>query len=385
MNGSGAAQNTIAETVARLHREAPLTDVHVHPSLKLFLFNRRFDRHYMSGKVFNPFASRPDLPMLLKGGVGVVWSAAHLPERQLFDDCFLMRLAALLLVPAYAKLTRGGLFDRCVEMMQILENEVARRPDLAEVARSTADVARIRQAGRIAVVHTVEGAHVLEGRIERLDQLAARGVAMITLTHFYRNGLVSQVDAIPNDLFIKKICRFNFETGGTPALSDFGREVLHRMAALKILVDVTHCHPEARAAVFQETGTSRPLVASHTGVARYHADPYNLRDDEIRHIAATGGAVGVILMPYWLSSLRPRNGRSIVAETMDHIHHVTGSWDHVMLGTDFDGFTDPPDDLEDASRLPRLTELLLQRGLSESDVSKILGGNAARVLKAAWR
>lgn len=376
---------SLPDTIRRLHREAPLTDVHVHPSLKAFLYNRNLWRHYSSGKAFNPFSSRSDFTMLDKGGVGVIWAAHHLPERELFRDCLLMRLAAMLLIPAYPKLTKGGLFDRVNEMMDALEREAARRPDKVEIAGSAADVARIRQDGKLAIVHAIEGAHVLEGNVDRLDQLAQRGVAMVTLMHFYRNGIASQADGIPSDMFIRKVCKFKFEAGQPPHLTDFGREVLRRMAKLKMIVDVSHCTPQARAEIYQELGTSRPVVASHVGVTRYRNDPYNLTDDEIRHIARTGGGIGVIFMTYWLSSFHPDNGLAIITETMQHIHDVTGSWDHVMLGTDFDGFTDPPDDVRDASELPRLTEYLLKRGIGEDAVKKILGGNAMRVLKAGWR
>ena len=67
------------------------------------------------------------------------------------------------------------------------------------------------------------------------------------------------------------------------------------------------------------------------------------------------------------------------------MHHVTGSFDHVALGTDFDGFTDPPDDVRDASQLGKVTRMLLERGVRETDVRKILGGNAQRVLERGWR
>ncbi|GIW52617.1 MAG: hypothetical protein KatS3mg081_1972 [Gemmatimonadales bacterium] len=70
---------------------------------------------------------------------------------------------------------------------------------------------------------------------------------------------------------------------------------------------------------------------------------------------------------------------------MRHIHDLTGSWDHIVLGSDFDGFTDPPDDIHNASRFPALTELLLRRGMSEPDIRKVLGGNAQRLLEAGWR
>ncbi len=372
------------ESVRRLHREAPLTDVHAHPSLKAYLFRRNLWRHYWSGKVFNPFSSRSDFRMLERKGVGVLWAAHYVPERQLLEDCSLLRLAARLLVPVYNKLARGSPFDRLLEMLDAMEREIARKPDRAELARTAAEVRRIRAEGKIAVVHTVEGAHVLAEDPDRVEVLARRGVAMITLAHFYANGVADQVDGIPKNMFVRKICNLRFGKV-QPALTDFGREVLRRMSDLKVLVDVSHCSPEAREAIYGGLPGDRPVVASHVGVARYRPDPYNLADEEIRHIAKTGGAIGVIFMTYWLSSIHPRVGLSVIFETMRHIHDVTGSWDHIMLGSDFDGFTDPPDDIHNASRFRALTELLLARGLNEEEILKVLGGNAQRVLEAGWR
>ncbi len=372
------------ERVRQLHREAPLTDVHAHPSLKVYLFRRNLWRHYWSGKSFNPFSSRSDFRVLKRGGVRALCAAHYVPERELLGDCSVLRFAARLLLPAYSKLARGSPFDRLLEMMDAMEREVGRRPDQAELARSAAEVRRICREGKIAVVHTVEGAHVLEGDPERLEILARRGVAMMTLAHFYANGVADQVDGIPKDMFIRKVCNLRFGKVD-PALTDFGREVLRRMCDLKMLVDVSHCTPPAREAIYSALPGHRPVVASHVGLAWYRPDPYNLADDEIRHIARTGGAIGVIFMTYWLSSFHPQVGLSIIFETMRHIHDVTGSWDHIMLGSDFDGFTDPPDDIHNASRFPALTEFLLRRGMSEEEIRKVLGGNAQRVLEAGWR
>ena len=371
--------------IQELHREAPLTDVHAHPSLKAYLFGRNLWRHYRSGKTFNPFSTRSDFRMLEKGGVGVIWSALHLPERKLFRDCLLLRLAALLLVPAYSKLMSGSRFERTLEMMDAMEREIQRRPDRVELAHSAADVDRIRGAGKLAVVHTVEGAHILEGDPDNLDRLADRGVAMLTLVHFYKNALAAQVDGIPKDMFVRKVCSFDFGVGASPPLTDFGRSVLAKMATLPMIVDVTHCTLEAREAVYAELNAERPIMASHIGVARHNPDPYNLVDDEIREIARSGGAVGVIFMDYWLDSANPGTGLPAIWKTVEHIRTVTGSWDHIVLGTDFDGFTDPPDDVRDASQLGRVTKMLLERGVPEEAVKKILGGNARRVLHTGWR
>ncbi|HYT71976.1 MAG TPA: membrane dipeptidase [Gemmatimonadales bacterium] len=373
--------------IARLHRDAPLTDVHVHPSLKAYLFRRNLWRHYTSGKTFNPFSSRSDFPTLERGGVGVIWAAHHLPEAELFRQCFILRAAAWLLVPVYRKITSGSRLGRVLEMIDALEREIARRPDRVAVARSAADVPRIRAEGKIAVVHAVEGAHVLEGRIESLDELARRGVALVTLSHFFDNGLAAQTPGgIPRDFFIRKLCPFHFRWSQPAALTPFGRDVLRRMTELRMLVDVTHCTPEARAAVFGELNPSRPVVATHVGLQRYNPDPYCLADDELREIARRGGFVGVIFMTYWLRQPHPPDaGLDLIWRTVEHIHAVTGSFDHIALGTDFDGFTDPPDDVRDAGMLPAVTAMLLDRGMAPADVSKVLGQNARRVLDAGWR
>lgn len=375
------------DRIARLHREAPLTDIHVHPSLKAYLFRRSLWRHYTSGRTFNPFSSRSDFPTLERGGVGVIWATHHLPEVQLFRQCLLLRVAGRLLLPAYNRIVTGGRMQRLIEMIDTLEREIARRPDRIAVAHSAADVPRIRASGRIAVVHAVEGGHVIEDRIDNLDELSRRGVAVLTLSHFFDNGIAAQTDGgIPRTMFIRQLCPFNFRWSQPSALTPFGRDVVRRMDQLRMIVDVTHCTPDARAAVFAEMGPSRPVVATHVGVQQLNPDPYNLADHELREVARRNGLVGVIFMTYWLRQPHPpEDGLDLIWRTLEHVHTVTGSFDHVAIGTDFDGFTDPPDDVRDASMLPAVTGMLLERGMAEADVKKVLGGNAQRVLAAGWR
>jgi membrane dipeptidase len=369
--------------VLRLHEEAPLVDAHAHPSLKAYLFGRNLWRHYRSGGAFDPFSSRTDFRMLEEGGVGAVWAAHYPPERKLFEDCFLMGLAAFFTVPVYLRIVRRPPFEILLAMMDALEREAARRPHRTEIARSPEDLERIRREGKIALVHAVEGAHVLEGRPGRLDELARRGVAVLTLAHFYANGLVEQTDGISTGNPVRKLCDLDFGSV-RPPLTGLGREVVQRCERLGIVLDVTHCSPAAREAVYGATDPGRPLVATHVGVRAVRDTPYNLSDDEIREIAGRGGAVGVIFMPWWLTGVEEGPGLEAVWETMAHLRDVCDSWDHVMIGTDFDGFTDPPDELRDASQLPALTELLLERGVAEEEVRKVLGGNAMRVLRAGW-
>lgn len=376
---------TVPELIRRLHREAPLTDVHAHPSFPVVLFRRNLARHYRSGGAFNPLASRTDLKMLASGGIGVLWSALYVPERQLLRDCRLLGLLARVIGRRPRGLTRGSPFTGLLGMMDALERQLRRWPERIGVARSIADVDRLRAEGRIAVVHTVEGTHALEGRLDRLDTLAGRGVAMLTLTHFYDHGVAAPVDAVPRTMWLARLLGIRPPPPAGPPLTALGRALLRRMIEVRMIPDVTHCSPEARREVYREVGGAQPVVASHVGVAALRPDPYNLTDEDLRAIAATGGAVGVILMPYWLSTDGSAHALPAIWRTMQHVRAVTGSWDHVMLGTDFDGFSLPPRDVRDASRLGRVTAMLLERGVDVPDVKKVLGGNAMRILRAAWR
>jgi microsomal dipeptidase-like Zn-dependent dipeptidase len=390
----------LSAAAERLHREAPLVDIHAHPSLKAWLFGRSLWRHIHSGATLDPFSSRSDFVVLERGGVGVICAAHHAPEARLLDDCGLLRFAAgaaSLVAPNVGRIGRTAPYDILLEMMDELERQVARHPDRAEIARSAADIARIRGSGRIAVVHAVEGAGALAdagadadaedsgAALARLEALAGRGVAILTLAHFYPNGLTSHVVGIPDGFSIRRVCDFDFGAGTGAPLTGPGRAFVGRMVELGVIVDLTHCTPAARAAVLAEVDGRRPVVASHVGVRALNPVAYNLSDEEIMAIARPGGGVGIIFMTRWLDAAAPGAGLASIARTIDHIRAVTGSDDHVMIGSDFDGFTDPPDDLADASWMGRLTDHLLGRGMSEDALRKLLGGNALRILEAGWR
>jgi membrane dipeptidase len=158
------------------------------------------------------------------------------------------------------------------------------------------------------------------------------------------------------------------------------------MIELGILIDLSHCTPTARQQVFdiaEASGKKVPLLATHIGSYDLNPTPYNLRDWEVQRIARDGGMVGVIFMPYWLVPHGGGQGVNQVAQTIERFIKVAGE-DAVGLGTDFDGFTTPPEDLKDASEMPRLTQRLIVDGYSEQVICKVLGGNALRVLHEGW-
>ena len=157
------------------------------------------------------------------------------------------------------------------------------------------------------------------------------------------------------------------------------------MVERRIIPDVTHCTEKARGEVYAIAGDKIPVIASHIGVRALNDVPYNLTEGDVLAIKASRGLVGVIFMPYWLEASHPGPGLTGIWKTMKQLHDWSGgTWDHVAIGTDFDGFTDPPDDCANAGELPAVRRMLTDRGVAEEDADKILGGNARRVLQEGW-
>src|SRR4051794_30819546 len=181
-----------------------LTDIHAHPAMNAFLWDRDLRRHYWTGRTFDPLASLSDFKMLEQGGVKVLWSSLHVPEQD-FLRCGFIRVAAQLTAGGRTLLKQNA-WNCVLVMMAEMERQGARAGGRFEAARSTAELDRVLAARRTAIVHTVEGGQVLSaglaaddltGRLTRLEQLADRGVASITLAHLFPNDLAGHAEAIP--------------------------------------------------------------------------------------------------------------------------------------------------------------------------------------------
>jgi membrane dipeptidase len=369
-----------------------LTDIHAHPAMNSFLWDRDLRRHYWTGKTFDPLASLSDFKMLEKGGVKMLWSSLHIPEPAYFG-CKLIRFAAHLTAGG-RKLLKRSAWECLLVMMDEMERQVA-RTDRFEVARDNAELDRVLGAGKTAIVHTVEGGHVLgagldeddlPGRLARLDELAERGVASLTLAHLFRNELAGHAEAIPAAQRTFPICPLDTDVDLSRGLTPKGKAVVERMVELRMVPDVTHCTPIARQEIYELVANRVPVIASHIGVQSMNPEKYNLDENDVRTIAAAGGVVGVIFMPYWLEESHPGPGLDAIWRTMDTVRGWSGgTWEHVAIGTDFDGFTDPPDDCDSEAQLPVIREMLESKGVSENDAEAVLGGNARRVLRNGWR
>jgi microsomal dipeptidase-like Zn-dependent dipeptidase len=375
----------------RIHREATIIDLHAHPSLKAYTLKRRLTLNNKASSYFNPLSVRTDLPKLKYGQIDVFNSTVYAPEKDLLEDFRLLRLLKAL------RLIRKGVlsdtyFDTTISMLDQINTVVENSKDpetgkpWGRVAQSLEELEDILSLDDrpLIVIHNVEGAHSLDGNLDNLDALFQRGVAYMTLAHFYPNAVVHPVFPFPE--YAKTLGGFRRGRDLTLGLTEFGRQVVERMIEIGMLIDIAHCTPRARKEIYEiveDSDKRPPVIASHIGVFEINPNPYNLKDREIEWIASTGGVIGVIFMNYWLTPHDRKQGMDYIVETIRHIAEV-GGIETVALGSDFDGFTDPPDDIKDMSELKVLTQRLVAEDFTYEHITKILGGNVLRVLRQGW-
>ena len=375
-----------------LHTEATLVDLHAHPSLKASLFYRALGRRvYPSPRAFDPFAVRTNFPRLHEGGVDVLLSTIYVPEIGITNSAPPLKLLKYITPRLWRAVYARGYCTAANEMMDVIEKQAAQARDeqnnnlLATFVYSVGELKALLKLPEptrpVALVHNIEGGHTLEGKLANLEALFQRGVAYMTLAHFFPNEI-----AFPTFPWPEHLQQFNWfqdERDLTRGLTVFGEEVVERMIELGMIIDIAHCTPPARKRIYDIVGKRAPLMASHVGAYEINPDPYNLKEWEMKKIAESGGVIGVIFMNYWLMPSECTRGLNVITQTLRAFFDGAGE-EHIGLGTDFDGFTEPPSDLVNAAQLPRLTQRLLAEGFNAKQVKKILGENALRVLMEGW-
>lgn len=410
-----------------------------------------------SYRAFNPFKFRTAFPLLQAGGADVILTATAVPEAEMLPAYlgqqwlaqlvtrlpFLNRIRKRYIQPTYYESTLNSLkaIEIAVEKYAAFTRD--RNSKLGEPKRRLVEVVcsvdRLKEILQrdadkpIALVHAVEGAHSLNGVIAgkelkefkdfhmggakdrqdviekeiltNLEKLFDLGVACLTVAHFYPNYVAAPCFPYP-EYALKYL-----DVLGNPekeriqhdlalGLTEIGERVVKKMLNLGMLVDVTHSTPACRKRIYEiaeQEGKGYRVVATHVGASAINPDPYNLEDWEIKWLADHGGIVGVIFMNYWLQPHQGKQGLNYLSRTIEHVIEVGGGKpkgeDVIAIGTDFDGFTDPPDELAHYGLLPQLTKRLMAEYLSTGQngkrypdylIEKILGGNALQVLLKGW-
>jgi membrane dipeptidase len=303
---------------------------------------------------------------------------------------------------------KDDLIHRALDLIDVVNSQVARHSDALEMARTADDVVRIHREGKIAILMGVEGGYIIQDDLRVLDIYHQLGVRYMTLTH-------TRDDAIGDS------------SGDKPhwnGLSDFGRQVVERMNRLGMMVDISHV---SDATFYAAVAASKaPVIASHSSCRALCNAPRNMTDDMLRAVARNGGVVDINFFDAFLDQTfadaykkvepamdaevkaareeRARQGKRLTyleesaidekhytglpipsyTRIADHINHAVqvAGVDHVGLGSDFDGIEGlAPRGMEDWSKLPNLVRELARRGYSEDDLEKILGGNVLRVMR----
>ena len=406
-----------------LHDQSVVFDWHNHGCLKNFLFDRSLDgkdSRFLSTlfkRAFWPLSERNTLPKMEQGGLDVVLSTSYVPEIEWVDDQPLIKFLKWIYPSVNKRVFKPTYFDAINAQMDSMEAEVKKYNDTNLESRfqfvhSLKEFEEAVSDNKIVMIHSVEGGHSLNGELakKRVDEPTAlkplienelitnlehfydRGVAYLTLAHFYPNHLVSPVFPYP-EYGIKKSNWKQLMAGWdmNKGLTSVGKKVVQAMKDMGMLIDITHCTPKARQEVYEIVGDDLSrVVASHIGAFGINPDPLNLEDWEIKWLADHNCLIGIIFMNYWLSPVDTGLGLKYIEKTIDHIINIAG--DQVLaIGTDFDGFTDPPDEITDISELPRLTRYLKcfkssvnTDKYSDNTISNILGRNSLRFILEGW-
>jgi membrane dipeptidase len=323
---------TISEKARRLHADSIVFDGHCDTLLEILDGLRAWDKYEGKGQA--------DLPRLREGGVTAqIFAAFVRPALRYQGPAETLRLIETL----YA----------------ILDGWPA---DML-LATKAEDVRRAKREGKIAAVLSLEGSEGLDGDLTLLRAFYRLGVRNIGITHNDRNKAADGCAEA--------------RTGG--GLSEFGVALVKEMARLGIMVDIAHLAPAGVEDVFEIY--DGPVVASHANAKTICDHRRNLSDAQIERVAASGGVIGVTFVPAFIAE---NPAEATVDRLLDHVDHIVkvGGIDCVALGSDWDGFENPPEGFpQDVRGTPLFTERLLQRGYSEGDVRKFLGENWLRVFQ----
>lgn len=369
-------------------RALGVIDLHAHPTMKTYMFRHEFwKRHNPPGFLF-PLCMRTDLDALIDGGVQAQLVAVYAVEKDILAD-FPPLKCLLPLRPRIHGIVHGAPDAMTHMYLDHLEAQVAetraRRGEVVEIARSYADMRRIMGEGKLALVHSIEGSHHLNGNLDNVAAFHRRGVSHMILQHFYTNEAGGTVDPVPATYPISKIGLHKYQFELEKGLTDWGRELLDRMFEIGMLADLTHAPPKFRRDAYAHAARHakrRPLIMSHVGVHALAPYAMNPLDEDIRALADTGGVVGIIASRWWLHRPDQADCLEILRRTIDHLV-AQGGEDVVAFGSDFDGFTDVPRDWKSPRDYNRIREALVG-WYGEARAAKFLGGNADRVLREGW-
>lgn len=305
----------------------------------------------------------------------------------------------------------GAAFKRANQEMDSLYAVIARNPDKIALTTTSRQIRKAVKQHKLAAMFGVEGGHMIEDDLSKLDSLYKRGARYLTLTwNNSTNWATSASEETKNTYKNPK-----------KGLNDFGIQVVKRLNELGMMVDLSHVGEQTFWDAINIS--TKPVIASHSCVYNLCHSFRTLKDDQIKAIGKNGGIIDINFFSGFLDSnyekrnaafaikhkaekdsLRKINPEPYYADevlyekypaevegiraplslVIDHIDYIVKmiGIDHVGLGSDFDGINSGPQQLDDVTCYPVITKALAERGYSKKDIRKILGGNFMRVFRA---
>jgi membrane dipeptidase len=377
----GVKSGDISARAKKLHFSSIVVDTH-DDTTQRFL-DGKFDiaERHADGSI--------DLPRMREGGLDAIFFSIWIPS----------------------KVTGADAVNRAITQIEAVRQQVLNHPREIALATTAEEVRAAHKQGKIAALMGVEGGHMINSDLDVLRKFASLGVRYMTLTH---SG---------NDEWADSSTDKPVHNG----LTDFGKDVIREMNRLGMMVDISHVSDKT---FYDALEVSKaPMIASHSSCRALCDVPRNMTDQMMRDLAAKGGVVQInyhvgflgqefrdaektnpelnkaiaeevqkrcgdneacqllegdrLTRKYVEQGKLPRVDWTKIIEHIDHAVKVAGV-DHVGLGSDFDG-ANMPYGMEDATKLPKITDALLKKGYSEGDVKKILGENTLRVMTEVER
>lgn len=301
-------------------------------------------------------------------------------------------------------------YANAMRQMDTLDAVALRNPKKITKVFNSEELLKATKQGKIAAMFGIEGGHQIENDLNKLDTFYTRGARYMTLTwNNSTDWASSAADETTNTHVTQK------------GLNDFGKKVIQKMNNLGMMIDISHVGEQTFWDVISLS--KKPIIASHSSVYTICPHRRNLKDDQIKAIAKNGGVVQINFYPLFLDSLGERNFEKfalhhkaefdslrasgiseyhagsqifekynkevqalrspfeLLLQHIEYVIHLVGV-DYVGIGSDFDGIELTPLKMDDVTSYPLITKALLEKGYRKKDITKILGGNLIRVLKA---
>ena len=368
-------KDAVAERARKLHFSSIVLDTHIDVTPKLQRKDWNIADEHKDGHI--------DLPRMKRGGLNGLFFSIYMS----------------------GTVTGPKAVNDAIERIAAVHKLAADMPDKFMLCTTAADVRRAHKEGKVAALMGMEGGHMINNSLPILRMYAELGVRYLTLTHSVNTDWADSSGDQPKH----------------NGLTDFGKDVVRELNRLGVMVDISHV---ADKTFWDAIEVSRaPMIASHSSCRALSDHPRNMTDDMIKALAKKGGVIQINYLDAFidkdlaeygkkrtakmreLESQFPGTTREAVIKRRDEATKLLGpapkaSWeriidhidhavklvgaDHVGLGSDFDGGSMPVG-MEDASLLPKITEALLRKGYSETDVRKILGENTVRLMAEVER